>query len=200
MSYRLLRALHGYTALALAALLLLYAASGWLIIHRIDWGRATETKREVPLGELAGAGPLDAARARSLALVAAERAGLSSAAVAGEAKPAEDGAWKVSLARVARSAVVTLRPATGVAELALRDAAFAEGVKRLHRVHAAGASGAKRAWVLAIDVLSLALIGFALTGLLMFFALKRDLRLGLAVLGASTLYTLGSLALLVSAR
>ncbi len=195
---RTLRALHGYFALALAAFLLLYTASGWMIIHKIGWGTPELSSLEIPLPELAGGLPLDARRAKALASAAAERGGLAAAA-SGAAKQ-EDGAWRVSLTRVARSAEVTLRPGAAAARVELRSASLDEGVKRLHRIHAAGARGARLAWAIGIDLLSLALIGFSITGVILFWSLKRDRRLGLALLAASTLYTLGSMAMLLVAR
>lgn len=199
MSHGLLRALHGYTAFALAALLLLYAASGWLMIHGIEWGRPDEATSRVPLMALAAGGPRDAEQAKALALEAAERAGLAGA-VARDAKQSADGGWSVSVARVARSAEVTLRPGADAAEVKRRDPPLIEGLKRLHHVTVGGSHGVKLFWAIGVDALALALLGFCLTGVLMFWRLKRDRRLGLALLAGSTLYTLGSIAWLAATR
>ena len=55
-------------------------------------------------------------------------------------------------------------------------------------------------WGLGVDLLGVGFVGFAVTGPLLFWSLKRDRRLGLAVLAASSLYMLASLAWLELAR
>lgn len=191
MSHATLRTIHGVLALALAALLGLYVVSGWMIIHRTGGGTPTETTASVPADAIGGEGE-DPVRVRAVATAAAASAGLADARVDG-AKFA-DGEWRVKLTRVARSAEVVLTPGAAEARVERRDAGLGEGAKRLHRVNAKGASGGRLAWVIAIDLLSIALLVFALTGVLLFRKLKRKRRLGWALLGASTLYTLGGIA------
>ena len=197
MSHAALRTIHGVLALALAALLALYAVSGWMIIHRSGGGTAKTVTTRVSIAPIAGASE-DRARVRAVAAEAAAHAGLTGGKP-GAAK-FENGAWRVPVARVARSAEVTLVPGAASAEVALRSPAFGEGIKRLHRVNANGASGWRLAWALAVDLLSAALLLFGLTGVLLFRAVKRDRRLGWVALGAGTLYTLASFAYLAVAR
>ncbi len=191
MKHETLRSLHGLLALALAALLGLYVLSGWMIIHRVGGGTPAETSVVVRAGAI-GDQSEDPGRVREAALAAARDAGLGGARF--ESAKFAGGAWHVKLGRVARSAEVTLTPGAAEARVALRDAALGEGLKRLHRVNAKGASGARLAWAVGVDALAIALLVFALTGVLLFRALKRDRRLGWALLGASTLYTLGGIA------
>ena len=197
MSYATLRTIHGVLALALAALLAFFAVSGWLIIHNTGTGTASERVSALPAPAVSGEGE-DIARVNAVAREAAERAGLRGAHAV-RAKFSE-GAWRVTLTRVARSAEVTLTPGVAEARVTLRDAALGGGAKRLHRVRAQDATGARLAWVLLVDVLSLALLLFAFTGVWMFLRLKRDRRLGWALLGASTLYTCGGIAWLALSR
>jgi hypothetical protein len=198
MSYATLRTIHGVLALALAALLALYALSGWLIIHRAGSGTPQERTLLIPAPSIGGEGE-ELARVREAAIGAAARAGLAGARI--QQAKFGDGAWRVTLTRIARSAEVTLTPGAAEAHVALRDAALGEGVKRLHRVNAkSAAGGGQLAWVLLIDALSLALLLFALTGAWMFLRLKRDRRLGFSLLGASTLYTLCGIAWLALSR
>ncbi len=197
MSHATLRTIHGVVALGLAGLLALYAVSGWLIIHRAGGGEPATLTSRVPIAALGDASE-DAARVRAIAAAAAAFAGLS-AGKPGAAK-FENGAWHVSVARVARSAEVTLAPGAAEAEVVLRSSALGEGIKRLHRANANGASGWRLAWALAVDLLSVALLLFALTGVLLFLALKRDRRLGWLALGAGTLYTLASFVYLAVSR
>jgi hypothetical protein len=197
MSYAALRTIHGVLALGLAALLALYTVSGWMIIHRVGGGEPAVRTVAAPAQALGGAGE-DAGRVRAAAARAAAHAGLSGARV--EGATFADGAWRVKLTRVARSAEVTLTPGAAEARVDLRDATLGEGVKRLHRVNAKGASGGRLAWVVLIDVLSVALLAFALTGVWLFVRVKRDRRLGWALLGASSLYTLGGIAWLALSR
>jgi hypothetical protein len=184
-------------ALALACALALYAISGWMIIHRTGGGEPAVRSVAVEMAPIEGASA-DPARVRAAAQQAAARAGLARART--ENAKFADGAWHVKLSRVARSAEVTLMPGAAEAHVALRDATFGEGVKRLHRVNAKGASGGRLAWVIGIDALSLALLVFSLTGVWMFVALKRDRRLGWALLAASTIYTLGGVGWLALSR
>jgi hypothetical protein len=197
MSYATLRTIHGVLALALAALLALYVATGWMIVHRVGGGPARETMASARVAAIGG-GSEDAARVRGAAAQAAERAGLAGARI--ESAKFVDGAWRVKLTRVARSAEVTLTPGATEARVALRDAALGEGAKRLHRVNAKGASGGQLVWVIGVDALSAALLAFALTGVWLFVRSKRERRLGWALLGASSLYTLGGIAWLALSR
>jgi hypothetical protein len=48
-----------------------------------------------------------------------------------------------------------------------------------------------------IDLLSLALLGFVLSGVWLWWISKRDHRLGFLLLGGSSLYTFGSIAWLL---
>lgn len=196
MSYAALRTIHGTLALAFAALLALYAASGWLIIHRSGGEAPQERSLRVPAERIRSED--GAKRAGAIALAAAARAGLAGARV--ESARREGGEWRVSLARVARTATVTLMPDSETAGVALRNAGFVEGVRRLHRVNATGARDARLLWVVGVDALSIALLLFSLTGVWLFLRLKRDRRLGWLALGAGTLYTLGSIAWLALSR
>lgn len=197
MSHATLRKIHGLLALALGGMLAVYAASGWMIIHRVGGGPPTETTLRVPADALSGEAE-DRERVRAVATAAAARAGVPGAR--SEKPELADGVWRVKLTRVARSAEVTLTPGAAEAQVVLREAQFGEGVKRLHRVTAVGARGGRLAWGLLVDALSLALLVFACTGVLLFRAAKRRRRLGWWLLGASSLYTLGGIAWLALSR
>jgi hypothetical protein len=196
-SYRTLRAIHGALAFALAALLLVYAATGFMMIHRLGDGTPRVRQLRVTAPRLGGAQE-ELPRVHAAARAAAAAAGLSEARV----KTARfvDGAWQVSLNRTARSAEVRMPVGEAWADVAMRDAAFREGFRRLHRITARRAFGGELAWVVATDLLALALVVFSVTGVWMFARLKRDRRLGWALLGASTLYTLGGIAWLALSR
>ncbi len=197
MSYATLRKIHGLLALALGGMLAVYAVSGWMIIHRVGGGQPVETTLRVPADALSSEAE-NRERVRAVAEAAAARAGL--AAARAEKPELADGVWRVKLTRVARSAEVTLTPGAAEAQVVLRDAVIGEGVKRLHRVNAVGASGGRLAWGLLVDALSLALLVFACTGVLLFRATKRKRRLGWLLLGVSSLYTLGGIAWLALSR
>jgi hypothetical protein len=192
MSYTTLRSVHGVLALGLATSLVLYLASGWMIIHNIGGGeaatQATESVSVAPIGGESEA----VSRVEAAAVEAAERAGLAGA----RTRRVEfvEGVWRVKLARVARSAEVTLTPGAQQARVALRDGTLAEGIKQLHHLNALEVSGGRLAWAILIDALSIALLLFAVTGLWLFVRLKRDRRLGWTLLGASSLYTLVGIA------
>ena len=197
MSQATLRAVHGTVALALATLLALYTLSGWLIIHPFGSGPA-ETRAVTTEVDPVGGASADVAGVRKAAERAAARVGLTGG-VSGKPK-FRGGEWRVRVSRAARSADVALVPGARVAEVSLREVSFAGGIAGLHRVTATGATGARLAWVLAKDLLSIALLLFSLTGVLLFMAVKRERRLGWLALGAGTLYTLASFAYLAVAR
>jgi hypothetical protein len=168
-----------------------------MIIHRAGSGTPDETVVRVA-AEAVGGEAEEVGRVRAAAAAAAASAGLGTAPV--DKAAFADGVWRVRLTRVARSAEVTLTPGAAEAQVVLRDPTLGEGVKRLHRVNAVGASGGRLAWAFLIDVLSLALVVFALTGVLLFRSVKRKRRLGWLLLGASSLYTIGGIAWLTLSR
>jgi hypothetical protein len=196
MSHRAIRAIHGMLALMLATLLALYVLSGWMIIHGVRFGSSESRTTSVPVEAVGGASE-DPKRVRAVARSAASAAGVTSARMT--APQFVDGVWRVKLTRAAHSARVTLTPGATEARVRLREAPIAEGMKRLHRARANTTQAGRLAWMIARDVLAIALLAFSVTGVLLFRNLKRDRRLGWALLGASSLYTLGGIAWLVLA-
>jgi hypothetical protein len=196
MSYRAIRAIHGTLALALAALLALYAVSGWMIIHRVSFGSSASWTTRVRAEAVGGASE-EPTRVLAAARGAASAAGLPGAWPKG--RKFIDGVWRVELTRVARSAQVTLTPGAPEASVLMREPPIANGMKRLHRLWFNTTEPGRLAWMVARDVLAVALIAFSVTGVLLFRNLKRDRRLGWALLGASSLYTVGGIAWLVLA-
>ena len=70
-------------------------------------------------------------------------------------------------------------------------------MNQLHQLH--GNEGWSRFWLwgLIVDVVSVSMILFALSGVYMWYVLKKDRRLGWIVLGARTLYVVGLVIFLV---
>ncbi|MBM4381958.1 MAG: hypothetical protein FJ091_01190 [Deltaproteobacteria bacterium] len=193
--YPLIRDIHAYLGVALAALLAIYTWTGFEIVHG-GGKRPREIARSEPSVTPVGGANDAIARVEAAARAAAEQAGLAGGAVV--RARFEKGAWRARVERVSQYAEVTLTPGSSSAEVRLWRYPARGGVTQLHHVSLTDARGARFAWAIAIDVLSVALIAFALTGVLLFLALKRERRLGWALLAASTLYTLGSIAHLVT--
>jgi hypothetical protein len=197
MRYATLRSIHGLLALSLAGFLGLYTVSGWMMTHNSDNGTPVESTLTAAAPPLGGAAE-DEARVRAVALAVAEGAGLEGAHI--KRVRFADGEWRVSLRRVARSAEITLTPAAATARVSLREEGFEGGVKLLHRITAKHVQGARLVWVVLVDVLSIAMIAFSVTGLLMFLSLRKDRRIGWLLLGATAFYTVGGIAWLSASR
>jgi hypothetical protein len=188
--YPLIRDIHAYLGLALAALVAIYTWTGFEIVHGGGKPAREVARSEVSIEPLGAAGER-IERVRAEARAAALQVGIEDGAV--RRARFEKGAWRARVSRVSQLAEVTIVPGSTRAEVKLLRYPARGAVTQLHYVNATDASGARFAWAIAIDVLSITLIAFSLTGVLLFLSLKRERRLGWALLGVSTLYTLASI-------
>jgi hypothetical protein len=92
---------------------------------------------------------------------------------------------------------VRLRPGSANVEHFVEEAGFSGTLNRLHHFH--GYDGGLQFWLwgFLVDVVSVSMIVFAVSGVYMWYVLKKDHTLGWIVLGASSLYVTGSLVFLL---
>lgn len=193
--YRFLRALHGTAALAAGLLVTVYAVSGWLMVHgelALQGERVVETET-ITLSRDPGL-PADLADGKAglaYAGAVAEAAGVSGRPH--DPKPTDDGRWTFRFQGARQERFVILAPGSTEAELRTEVLPFRQAIARLHTTAHRWGGPAFFVWSWMIDLLSLALIGFAVSGVWLWWIVKRDHRLGLLILGGSSLYTVGSI-------
>ena len=203
--YGLIRSLHLFTGLFLAAGLFMYGFSGFVISHQ-DWfpgGKRESTTHELtsevavrmPLGlSVQQSAPWQQQLADELGLRG--RPGKRRQQEGG----AEDGLWTFEYDRPGTSEKLRVRPSSAAVTLTVEAAGFAGIMNRLHHFH--GYAGGPRffLWGLFVDLASLAMILFPLTGIYLWYRLKKDHRLGWLILGGSTVYGAGSMLYLIFGR
>jgi hypothetical protein len=202
--YLLIRKIHLFSGLVLAAGLFMYGFTGFVISHQ-DWFPGAESEkstREVS-SEVALSMPLDGlpkGPAHWQQQLAAE---LALRGRPGKHHRSEDGGnviWHFEYARPGTVEKLDVRPGNDRVKLTLEAAGFAGTMNRLHHFH--GYAGGPRffVWGLFVDLASLAMILFPLSGIYLWYKIKKDHRLGWAVLGGSMAYGIGSIAFLVLGR
>jgi hypothetical protein len=197
--FRILRALHGSTALAAGLLVTLYAVSGWLMVHGKFALQGEKVVETVPITLSGDPGVpaefADKKEALRYAAAVSEASGVSGRPH--DPKLGDDGRWTFRFTKARQERYVLLAPGATAGELRTETLPFKQGVARLHTTTQTWGGPAYFLWGRMIDLLSLALIGFAVSGVWLWWISKRDHRLGLLILGGSSLYTLGSIVWLV---
>jgi hypothetical protein len=197
--FRILRAIHGTAALTAGLLLTIYAVSGWLIVHgefALQGEKTVETTAitlspDPGLPEELGTGK----EAEAYAPAVAAAAGVSGRPHVPERT--DDGRWAFRFKKARQDRFVILTPGSTEAELRTETLPFLQGIAWLHKTKRAWGGPAYVLWAWMIDLLSLALLGFVLSGVWLWWISKRDHRLGFLLLGGSSLYTFGSIAWLL---
>lgn len=193
-------AVHRVAALATALGLGLYAVTGFAMVHpALVPGAGAERTRTLPWPATAPrdpepAAPASAARDPEPAALAARARELFG--LRGRLESAErtdTGGYRLVFRRPGTRAEVALASAAGPAVLRVQTASPARHLKELHEFRGYDGGWPYRLWALWIDVVALALVLFAVSGVALWALLRPD-RLGAAVLTGSTLYALGSVA------
>ena len=196
--YRLIRTIHLFTGLGLAALIFMYAFSGFVILHH-DWfpGSDSEKTTSVVTSVVAGqtTTPVTQDNADVWARELARELGLHGRL--SKRHRSEDGLWTFDFGRPGSYEKLNVRPGDEQVTLTVEAGGFARILDRLHPFH--GFSGGLRflMWGILVDLASLAMIMFPLSGIYMWYVLKKDRRLGWLVLGGSTAYVVGSITFLL---
>lgn len=189
MKYRTLRDLHLAIGAFCAPFLLVYAVSAVQMAHpRLTFPESRERTWETTLapGERDPSAVREALRARHY--------------VRGEllSQRAQDGVLHLAVARPGRRYAIELETATGAVRVRETVSTPAFLLNRLH--HARGLWNREpvaNAWGAAVVVVSLGLLLLTLSGVWLWLERPKERRVGLAVLGTSTLF---ALALVVAIR
>lgn len=197
--YSSIRWIHGQLALTLALAVLMYATSGWFI----QYGRLffpetptlNETRSVAGLAHEAALEPAleaaDAASERAIRL----RDSLDIPGRLLEVRPAGPG-WRAKFASASQRTELTWRPASDDVQLEIRPASFGPSFTTLHRVHGAHGGAAYLLFAVLVDLVGVAMIVYAITGVILWWKIKRKKRLGLGLLGAGSALTLVWMSLL----
>ena len=199
--YRLVRTVHLYSGLVLAAGLFMYAFTGFVMSHQ-SWfpgGKSHKTTQDLTsVTALTMAPGLSPEQAATWQERLGDELGLHGRP--GNRQRDEDGSWIFEFNGPGTNEKLRLRPGHREVTLTVEAAGFAGIMNRLHHFHGYDGGGRFFVWGLFVDLASLAMILFPLTGIYLWFTLKQDRRLGWIILGASTLYGVGSILYLVLGR
>lgn len=199
--YALIRTIHLYSGLVLAVGMFMYAFTG-LVMTNQSWfsGGKDETTTHELRSEVA---------LRMAPGMSKEQAGAWRQELAEElelwGRPGnhhvnDEGEWVFEYGRPGTNEKLTVRPGKPEVTVTLKTAGFAGTMNRLHHFHGYSGGGRFFFWGLFVDLASLAMILFPLTGILLWYRLKKDRRLGWAILGGSSAYVVGSMLYLVLGR
>ena len=186
--YEAIRWIHGQLALALAVATFVYAISGWMIEYLYLFPSARTSYQTLQVDALAGAGGAeDKPAARALA-----RALRDELDVPGRLHEIHRNGSEWTARFSAPSTGTQLRWSDGDAEVQVetRHSSIGGALAGLHFVHGASGGPAYLAFALMVDLVAVAMVVFAITGVTLWWQLKRRrLGLGLATLAASSLAT-----------
>lgn len=182
-----IRSVHLYLAQGLAGFLVLYAASGLVMKTRTFLPDRGERHQSTVILDADRPAVMDEASAGLLAqeLVAAEGHAIRVQRVSRR----EDGSWRISLRRPGAFATVDLQADGRTASLTVDRPGFATLMNQLHQFHGYGGGWLYDLWALMLDLVSVACLVFAVTGVYLWWKLQRD-RLGWWFLGFSTVYSI----------
>jgi hypothetical protein len=181
----LIREIHLLSGLFLAVVILFYAISGAMIAYA-PWlpgaGVAATTER-IPLPVGAGASP------EALQIFVEQELGPRGRVVGPEPTPA--GGLLLRYTRPGGTVEVTTTPGQSELVVVTTRHGWIRTLRGLHVLTGYAGGPAFVAWSLLLDFTALAVIGFALSGIYLWYKLSRRRRLGWLMLGSSWLYTLG---------
>ena len=200
-SFRLVLTLHLFAGLTLAAYLFMYAFSGFVMLHSSWFPGNTDVVTTHGLSStLTVRMPTEMTdeQAWEWGGLLAEELDLQGRQI--KPKRGEDASWLFNYERPRAHEKLRVEAGEPAVSLEISERGFASTLNRLHQLK--GYSGGPRffVWALFIDLVSVALIVFPLSGIYLWYVIKRDHRLGWLILGTSTAYVVGSLAFLVLRR
>jgi hypothetical protein len=185
MIYKFLRHTHLILGLLLFWFIMMYGVSAVQMAHRI---RVIPVVTESEVMSTAG---LDA---RQLASELMDKKGLSGQMGAVTTLPA---GYRFALARAGGATEITYDRSTGKTHLRASDTGFWGVLNRLHHFHGLhNPSGARNLWGWSVLFASVGLLALGATGVYMWFNLYNERTIGLALLVANLMVSLGLLTVL----
>ena len=191
--YDTIRRIHLYTGVGLLAFVVMYFATGYVLIHH-DWfpaSQPTESTRQEPLSASAGASPeeFSALLQRQFDL-------------AGKRQPParmKDGGWKFEYFRpgVVHEAVVP--PGGGTVRITTSHFPTHQTLVHFHRMHGYGGGWVYDLWMVMYDLASASMIVFAVSGIYLWYKLTKRHLLGWVMLAVSFSFAIGTLLYLAHA-
>ncbi len=181
----LIREIHLLSGLFLAAVILFYTISGAMIAYApwLPGARVTTTTDRIPL-------PLEAGTTPGALRTFVERELEPRGRVVGP-EPTPTGGLLLRYTRPGGSVEVTTTPGQSELVVVTTRHGWIRTLRGLHVLTGYAGGAAFVVWSLLLDLTALAMIGFALSGIYLWYKLSRRHRLGWLVLGGSWLYTLG---------
>lgn len=184
-AHALIRELHLLAGLVLALAVLVYAVSGAAISYA-QWLPGSDpevTTSRVPLPP--------AAQVSDQALRSFVESELGVSGRAAGPQRQEDGRVRLQYSRPGTVVVATAAPDRSEVVVETTRHGWIRTLRMLHVVTGYGGGAAYLGWALLLDLVALAVIGFALSGIYLWYQRTRHRRLGWLLLGVSWSYTIG---------
>lgn len=181
--YEILRRVHLYAGLSLLVFVVMYFVTGYVLIHTdlFPGGEPAVTQRQETLEA-----PLPAEGEAAFSALA-ERFGLRGKRVG--PREESEGRRVFVFQGVGRKAEATVGADGLAVSLREEEGDARAGMIGLHRLHGYGGGWFYTLWAVVYDLASVAMIVFALSGIYMWYVLKRKHALGWVVLAASFGYS-----------
>jgi|GEM_PF-660638 hypothetical protein len=199
--YTLIRKIHLYTALALTLFVVMYALTGF-VIYRPSWfpnNRVETTRSESLEWERPDFGQGDREIFKVMVPQAeAFREAFHISARYGFTRTEKDGGYTLVYRKPGvEERITAYADRDSIAVLTIQNGG-AWTWNRMHQMHLFKGGPLYFLWGVLLDIVSISLILFALTGVWMWYTLKaKQRRLGWILLAGSTTYTVGSLIFLL---
>lgn len=195
-AHRLIRRLHLVSGFVLLAFVVMYFVTGFVLTHGGLLGEATEqvVRRTEPFPMSLSKRPGDAAFASSLGTTLGLRGKPS------KVEHRKDGTWRVSYFHPGHLTEVTLPSDLGSMTVEEKRFGWQRVLIGLHRLHGYGGGGGYDVWAVMLDLASVSMILFAITGVLLWHRLARDHRPGWMILAAGFVLTASTVTYLMLRR
>lgn len=192
--YRQLRKVHQIAGLVVLAFLAMYVLSGMVLVHRswFDESAPERTTRTVK-PEYSGEDTVEGWEAFL-------RDDLDLRGQVRSRRTQRDGGLEITIARPGITHVAEISRDRTTVRITEERTSWPETAIAFHRLHGYGGAWAYTLWAAIYDLVSVALIVFALTGVYLWYKLTRRRWIGWLVLGVSCGYTVGSVLYLLYSR
>lgn len=195
--YAPLRRIHLHATFTLMAFIVMYFVTGYVITHSNLFGKASEsnTERTVSLDPSVLSSKPDE-ESFGLALQAA----IGATGRCNPAKRRNSGKWEFRFTRPGFVTEAVVAPDIRSAKVTERRFGWQRTLTEYHRLHGYSGGWIYIAWAVVCDASAVAMIVFAVTGLLLWYRMIRHRTVGWIVLFAGFSLTAGTIGYLLMAR